>query len=101
MSKPFFTIVIPTLNEENYLPRLLEDLSNQTFPKEQFEVIHVDGDSDDKTVALAKSFNKKISIKSIVIKKRNVSTQRNKGAQMHQANGSYSWMQTMNFLTIF
>lgn len=82
MLKKLFTIVIPTLNEEKYLPRLLEDLSKQTFPKELFEVIHIDGSSEDKTVVEATKFNKKIDIKSIVVKKRNVSFQRNTGAEL-------------------
>jgi glycosyltransferase involved in cell wall biosynthesis len=82
MPNKIFTIVIPTLNEEKYLPRLLEDISKQTFPQELFEVIHVDGNSDDKTVAEAKKFNKKIDIQSLTVKKRNVSVQRNKGANL-------------------
>jgi glycosyltransferase involved in cell wall biosynthesis len=82
MTNIIFTIVIPTLNEEKYLPRLLEDISKQTFPKELFEIIHVDGNSDDKTVTEAKKFSKKINLKTVIIKKRNVSTQRNKGAKL-------------------
>ena len=87
MTKKIFTIVIPTLNEEKYLPRLLEDLSKQTFPKELFEVIHVDGDSDDNTVSEANKFIKQLDVKSIVVNKRNVSFQRNTGAQ--NANGKW------------
>lgn len=82
MSKIIFSIVIPTLNEEKYLPRLLGDLEKQTFPKELFEVIHVDGSSEDKTVQKASEFEKTLQLKSITIKKRNVSTQRNKGAEV-------------------
>lgn len=44
----FFSIIIPTLNEEGYLPLLLEDLKKQTF--NDFEVVHIDGNSDDQTV---------------------------------------------------
>ncbi|MBD3279206.1 MAG: glycosyltransferase, partial [Candidatus Pacebacteria bacterium] len=35
-STPFFSIVIPSLNEEKYLPNLLQDLANQTW--KDFEV---------------------------------------------------------------
>ncbi|MFH1244651.1 MAG: glycosyltransferase, partial [bacterium] len=52
--KPFFSLIIPALNEAKYLPLLLDDLSKQTFL--DFEVIVVDGNSDDQTVAKAKSF---------------------------------------------
>jgi len=55
--KPFFSIVIPTLNEEKCLPRLLDDLTQQK--EKDFEVIVIDGRSDDQTVKKAK--NLKIS----------------------------------------
>jgi len=51
MTKPFFSIIIPALNEEKYLPHLLDDLTKQTF--RDFEVILVDGNSSDATVAKA------------------------------------------------
>lgn len=77
---PFFSIIIPTLNEEKYLPLLLKDLSSQT--NDSFEVIHVDGNSSDDTVKLAKEFSKKIDIISKVVKVQNVSFQRNAGAEL-------------------
>lgn len=83
--KPFFSVVIPTLDEEKYLPRLLQDLANQT--NNSFEVIHVDGESEDKTLKIAKKFASKISIKSFSVKKRNVSYQRNFGAS--KASGEW------------
>lgn len=45
-------VVIPTLNEERYLPRLLEDLQWVSLP---LEVTVVDGGSSDATVALARA----------------------------------------------
>ena len=41
--KPFFSVIIPTLNEENYLPKLLNDLKVQK--EKNFEVVLVDGGS--------------------------------------------------------
>ena len=76
----FFSIVIPTLNEEKYLPRLLEDLSKQVFTN--FEVIHVDGNSDDKTLQVAKKFSPPLHMKMQTLKDRNVSKQRNLGATL-------------------
>ncbi len=73
---PFFSIVIPTLNEEAYLPHLLIDLTLQTF--KDFEIIHVDGKSDDKTVEFAKKFN----VISNIVDVRNVSFQRNTGTKL-------------------
>jgi len=48
------SIIIPTLNEENYLPLLLESLKNQTY--RDFEVIIADAGSKDKTVRMAKKW---------------------------------------------
>jgi len=82
---PFFSIVIPTFNEEKFLPQLLQDLSDQT--EKAFEVIVVDGNSEDKTFAEAQKFKKKLALKIIKSSKRNLSFQRNLGAQ--KASGSY------------
>jgi hypothetical protein len=80
MSKPpLFSIVIPTLHEEKYLPFLLSDLVEQTF--KDFVVIHVDGNSEDKTVSAATKFTNRLTLKSYVVKKRNVAYQRNFGAK--------------------
>ena len=75
---PFFSIVIPTLNEEKFLPKLLGDLKKQTF--KEFEVIHVDGSSTDQTVAKAAEFASDIALKTVRVKERNVSFQRNTGS---------------------
>ena len=84
--KPFFSIVIPALNEEKYLPLLLADLVRQTT--HDFEVIVVDGVSKDRTVEKAKSFMNKLSSLTILSSSvRNVSVQRNLGAS--QATGKY------------
>lgn len=84
-TKPFFSIVIPTLNEERSLPLLLQDLSEQSYT--DFEVIHVDGNSKDKTVAVAETYKQKLSLKTLEVQKRNVSFQRNTGGK--QASGTW------------
>jgi len=48
------SIIIPTLNEEKYLPRCLESLRTQDF--KDFELIVVNNNSTDKTAELAKKF---------------------------------------------
>ncbi len=80
MFKPFFSIVIPTLNEEKYLPKLLKSLSKQTL--RDFEVIVVDGCSKDKTVELALSYADKV-----VVERSNIARARNIGARM--SSGKY------------
>jgi glycosyltransferase involved in cell wall biosynthesis len=80
--KPYFSIVIPALNEEKYLPKLLRDLSKQTLS--DFEVIVVDGHSDDATVQKCQSYSKKIPLSIISTEVRNVSFQRNLGGKKAQ-----------------
>lgn len=48
------SIIIPTLNEEKYLPKLLSCLKEQTF--QNFEVIVADANSTDRTREIAKDF---------------------------------------------
>ncbi|MCC7553536.1 MAG: glycosyltransferase [Methanobacteriaceae archaeon] len=49
------SIIIPTFNEEEYLPVLLESIKNQIY--EDYEIIVADADSEDKTVEIAKSYD--------------------------------------------
>lgn len=78
VQEPFFSIVIPALNEEKYLPRLLADLSQQSI--KDFEVIIVDGQSTDQTVARCQTYKDKLpSLQILTSKIRNVSVQRNQG----------------------
>lgn len=84
-NKPYFSIVIPTLNEEKYLPYLLNDLENQTFT--DFEVIVVDGKSEDKTVEVANRHKKRLrDLKVLLSDERNVSYQRNMGAKLSSSD---------------
>ncbi len=83
--KPFFSIIIPTLNEQDYISSLLTDLTKQTF--KNFEVILVDARSEDKTVSKSKKLDQKLLLKIISTKTRNVSYQRNLGAK--SAKGEY------------
>jgi glycosyltransferase involved in cell wall biosynthesis len=74
-----FSIVIPALNEEKYLPHLLESLAQQTI--RDMEVIVVDGSSQDRTVEVAQSFGPRLpSLQVIVSEKAGLPLQRNIGA---------------------
>lgn len=84
-SQPFFSVIIPTLNEEQFLPELLQDLADQTL--QDFEVIHVDGHSDDATQEVAKKFTESCRLQTIEADKRNVSVQRNLGGK--RARGTW------------
>jgi glycosyltransferase involved in cell wall biosynthesis len=52
------SIIIPTLNEEKYLPGLLESIKNQSF--KDLEIIVSDAGSFDKTREIAKSYECRI-----------------------------------------
>jgi glycosyltransferase involved in cell wall biosynthesis len=52
------SIIIPTLNEEEFLPLLLDQIKKQDF--NDYEIIVADGGSQDKTNEIAKKFNCRI-----------------------------------------
>lgn len=58
MPKPYFSVIIPTLNEEMLLPRLLASLKKQRF--KDFEVIIADNHSTDKTPEIIREYGAKI-----------------------------------------
>ena len=74
-----YSIIIPTLNEELYVGKLLSCLIGQTF--KNFEVIVVDAKSDDKTQKVIKGFEEFLTIRIIESEERNVAHQRNLGVK--------------------
>lgn len=79
--KPFFSIVIPTLNEESVIAGILTDLSEQTFIN--FSCTIVDSpNSNDNLKKIVEGFSKKWpQIKYVSAPKGGVSAQRNFGAK--------------------
>ena len=53
------SIIIPCRNEEKFIGRCLSSVVAQDFPKEDLEVLVIDGMSEDKTEAIIKSFSLK------------------------------------------
>ena len=49
---PFISIVIPVRNEEAHLGAVLDDLLNQDYPRDRFEILIIDGESTDGTAAV-------------------------------------------------
>ncbi|MCX8008603.1 MAG: glycosyltransferase [Patescibacteria group bacterium] len=93
---PLFSIVVPTLNEEQYLPNLLTSLSQQT--EKNFEVIIADGNSQDATRTIAEKFQSRLPfLQVITTRDRGVSKQRNAGSAI--ARGE--WIITTDADTIF
>ncbi len=81
VSNPLISIIIPTLNEEKYLPDLLNSIKKQTY--KNYEIIICDSHSKDKTTQIAKSFNTKL----ISIDKKGPGHGRNQGGK--KARGEY------------
>ena len=85
MKYHFFSIIIPTLNEEENLPIILTSIKNQNYKK--FEVIICDSFSKDETKKIAFSFSKKLNLNFYQKQFINVSQARNYGAK--KAKGDF------------
>lgn len=53
-----FSVIVAFRNEAENLPRLLESFGLLNYQKEQYEILLVDDDSDDASVAICKKFQK-------------------------------------------
>jgi succinoglycan biosynthesis protein ExoA len=53
-SAPFLSIVLPALNEENYIERCIRSLLDDPYPRDRLEIFVVDGGSTDRTVAITR-----------------------------------------------
>lgn len=70
------SIIIPTLNEERFLPILLDDIKAQDF--KDYEIIICDGHSEDKTVEVARKYGCRLAVDS----RRHPSYERNSAAKI-------------------
>lgn len=69
-------IIIPTLNEEQYIGRCLESLEQLDYSRDQIQIYIVDNGSSDRTVKIASNFNVNI----INAEKKTIAYSRNIGA---------------------
>lgn len=75
------SIIIPTLNSGKTLEKCLKSIENQSY--QNYEIIVVDGGSEDDTVEIAEKFNAKV----VNVKVKNMSRQTNIG--ISNSNGRY------------
>lgn len=62
------TIIVPCYNEEDTIGFLLNAISEQTFPRDEMEVIIADGFSTDRTRAVIQSFrSKQLGLKILIV----------------------------------
>jgi len=55
--EPILTVVIPTYNEAALIENRLENIKNQSYPKEKMEVVVVDSASTDETVNIVRKWS--------------------------------------------
>lgn len=86
MAKPLISVIIPVYNVESYLEKCLSSILAQTYPN--FEVLAVDDESPDGSLAIAESMAAKDSRLHVFTKKNGgVSSARNFG--LDRAAGEY------------
>ncbi len=73
-----FSVIIPTYNEEKYIPFCLKSILTQTFPREKYEIIVVDGYSNDNTVKIAEEMADRV----IVTERKGPGDARNTGGRI-------------------
>ena len=81
------SVVIPALNEEQFIGHCLGALAEQTLGKETFEVIVVDNGSTDRTREITARFETCLNLRVLEAAKGNISALRNQGASV--AIGSF------------
>ena len=53
---PFVSVIVPMRNERRYIERCLRSLAAQNYPRDRFEVIVVDGNSNDGSREIVEAF---------------------------------------------
>jgi glycosyltransferase involved in cell wall biosynthesis len=82
------SVIIPIYNEEKHIRTCVESLLKQSYPKEQLEILFIDGKSTDRTAEILKEYidqNKQFRL--VINEKRTVPYAMNMG--INQANGQY------------
>jgi glycosyltransferase involved in cell wall biosynthesis len=62
---PFVTAMIVARNEEKYIEKCFKSLLQQSYPADNYEVLIIDGLSDDNTIAIAKETERKYAFKHV------------------------------------
>jgi GT2 family glycosyltransferase len=56
---PFVTVVVPCRNEEKHIGRCLESILENDYPKEQLEILVLDGMSEDRTQEIVAGYSER------------------------------------------
>lgn len=82
-----FSVIIPIYNVEQYLPKCLESLQQQTY--RDFEVVCVDDGSSDSSAAIAEEWKEKFDNPFVVIRQENQGTSVARNTGIKAAQGGY------------
>ncbi len=62
--KPYFvSLIVRTRNEEEYIGGFLDSLVKQTYPKDKFEVLVIDGMSEDRTLDIVEGYKDRLDLR--------------------------------------
>lgn len=67
LSPPMVSIVIPVRNEASHLGALLDDLLNQDYPAERYEILVTDGESTDRTKEVVENFARRARVRILCL----------------------------------
>jgi len=84
---PFFSIIIPTYNRPTQLGACLQAISRLDYPRDRFEVIIVDDESEESPESMVALFQDRLNVKLIRQSRAGVGIGRNTGAA--QARGEF------------
>jgi glycosyltransferase involved in cell wall biosynthesis len=77
---PEICVIVCTFNRCNYLPRLFESLKIQALPKERFEILIIDNNSNDDTGKVVRGMQESIAnLKYVFESRQGLSIARNRG----------------------
>jgi glycosyltransferase involved in cell wall biosynthesis len=65
-SSPFISVVVPVYNGDRIIGNCVESLLNQSYPKDNYEIIVVDNGSTDNTRAIIKKYPVKMLIEDSI-----------------------------------
>jgi glycosyltransferase involved in cell wall biosynthesis len=82
------SVIVPIYNEEKHIRTCVESLLKQSYPKEQLEILFIDGKSTDRTVEILKEYiDQYEQFQLLINEKKTVPYAMNMG--INQANGQY------------
>lgn len=88
-SSPRLSIIVPVRNERRALPALLDALLDQDFSPQDYEVLVVDGQSSDGTIALIREYASRAKVPVIFVDNPAILSSSGRNAGVKRASGQY------------